>query len=421
MKYIILFLLAGGIIFTSYIPEQNDFYQILLGYSCAFGAYALLYKRINDFKEKEIAFAWIFTLMGILWVFPQLSDDVYRFYWDGKIVSNWQSPYRYLPHEIANFDTNIYPYLNSKEYYSVYPPLNQLLYLLAYLVSHTIQSYAIILRILMLILIIPGFLAMRKTLIHWGRDVKHAYLFYFNPLVIVEGIANLHIEVVMVSFISMAFYEYVKSKEKMLFPVYYALGIGVKILPLLALPIFWFRQDKRWRFRNMMIMGISTFILFLPLFFLLDIPNFSKSLDLYFRKFEFNASFYYIFRYLGYLWSGYNMIAYIGPLFAILTFLGILRIASLPNIDHNVSIVKKILMSWTLYLLLATTIHPWYVLPLVFFGILTDKKYPVLWSYFITWTYINYSYPEYHENLWVVFIEYFLVIGVGVWEIKKTR
>jgi general stress protein CsbA len=35
-------------------------------------------------------------------------------------------------------------------------------------------------------------------------------------------------------------------------------------------------------------------------------------------------------------------------------------------------------------------------------------------------TYINYSYPSYFENLWIVILEYFAVIGYLIYEISKN-
>ncbi|MEO1628626.1 MAG: mannosyltransferase, partial [Bacteroidota bacterium] len=46
----------------------------------------------------------------------------------------------------------------------------------------------------------------------------------------------------------------------------------------------------------------------------------------------------------------------------------------------------------------------------------THFRYPILWSALIGLTYVNYSYETYVENLWVVAIEYSLVLGFFLWE-----
>ena len=55
---------------------------------------------------------------------PILSDDAYRYVWDGVLLSDGVNPYLYKPsseHLEAYQDKPIYPELNSAEFYSVYP------------------------------------------------------------------------------------------------------------------------------------------------------------------------------------------------------------------------------------------------------------------------------------------------------------
>lgn len=140
-----------------------------------------------------------------------------------------------------------------------------------------------------------------------------------------------------------------------------------------------------------------------------------SSVDLYFRKFEFNASIYYLFRYLGQQISGYNLIRYIGPALAVIT-LGINLFLASSKIKYTFSNFARYgLISWSIYLLLATTVHPWYVIPILFFSAFNIFRYPFVWSYLIFISYINYSYAEYYENLCWIFFEYaFLIIWIFI-------
>ena len=62
--------------------------------------------------------------------------DYFRFIWDGKLFVNGFNPYLYLPSEILNTDIaktagltqELYDGLNSPKYYTVYPPINQLIF-----------------------------------------------------------------------------------------------------------------------------------------------------------------------------------------------------------------------------------------------------------------------------------------------------
>ena len=150
-------------------------------------------------------------------------------------------------------------------------------------------------------------------------------------------------------------------------------------------------------------------VLFSPLLNLTFIENFSQSLDLYFRKFEFNGSIYYLMRWWGYQTKGYNLIQWIGPRLGLLVLLAILAKSIFERQPGWHNFPESALFAMTIYLFLGTTIHPWYVsLPLAC-CVFTRYRFPVVWSGMIMLTYINYSYPEYQENLAIVAIEYIVV------------
>ena len=74
--------------------------------------------------------------------------------------------------------------------------------------------------------------------------------------------------------------------------------------------------------------------------------------------------------------------------------------------------MERSLWAICIYLFLATTIHPWYaILPLAL-SVFTKYRFTIVWTGLIWLTYINYNYAEYHENLWIVALEY---LGVLVW------
>ena len=144
--------------------------------------------------------------------------------------------------------------------------------------------------------------------------------------------------------------------------------------------------------------------------------NFGSSLDLYFRKFEFNGGIYYLFRWIGFQWGGYNLIAYFGPALAGISAIGILLFAFFHPGDNWKAALRYMLFAICLYLALTTTVHPWYLsLPIVL-CVFTPFRCPVIWSWLITLTYINYSYAPDEENLWVVATEYLVTGAFFLWE-----
>ena len=202
-----------------------------------------------------------------------------------------------------------------------------------------------------------------------------------------------------------------------------AVSIGVKLLPLMILPYFWFRLKGKGKWLFFCSLIAILICIFLPVAGGIEVTSFLSSVDLYFRKFEFNAGIYYLLRYVGQQISGYNLISYIGPLLGLITLGYNLYRAMAKKTCEYKDFIHYALLVWTVYLLLATTVHPWYVIPILFFGIFTSFRYPLLWSYLIFISYVNYSYPRYYENLWWISLEYFLLLVYIIMEynIRKVK
>jgi hypothetical protein len=71
------------------------------------------------------------------------------------------------------------------------------------------------------------------------------------------------------------------------------------------------------------------------------------------------------------------------------------------------------------YFFMATTVHPWYLINLIFFGIVTGYAFPLVWSLSVFWSYSAYGSHGFEENTFIQFAEYLLVYGVFIWEVIK--
>ncbi|MDQ3174703.1 MAG: hypothetical protein M3Q91_13520, partial [Acidobacteriota bacterium] len=88
-----------------------------------------------------VVFAALFRL-SILFAPPFLSDDIYRYVWDGRVQATGVNPYRYIPADEALAplrDEKIYPRINRRDYaHTIYPPGAQIIYFLATRVSERV-------------------------------------------------------------------------------------------------------------------------------------------------------------------------------------------------------------------------------------------------------------------------------------------
>ena len=358
----------------------------------------------------------------ILWPsMPHLSDDIYRFIWDGKLLWAGVNPFSYLPIELKELafpfpglDEKLYSLLNSPEYFTIYPPICQLIFAASsFPAIEELGTSVIIMRSFFLLSEITT-LKVIFSLLKKLNKPKYLWLIYaFNPLIIVELTGNLHFEAFMICFLLCSLY-FLYEHRIILSAIFMSLSIASKLLPLMFLPLMLTLLNTKKLIIYYIICGLSLVILFLPFISMDMVYGFQNSMGLYFQKFEFNASIYYLLRWLGFQSTGYNLIHKIGPIMGLITLLGILYLSY--GIKNREELPSYMLLAFSLYLFTATTIHPWYVslpLALCIFG---HFRFPIIWSFLICLTYINYSYLPYKENLWLVSLEYLLVYGYFAYE-----
>ena len=379
----------------------------------------------SDADRFLFASAILFRLLP-LFAIPQLSDDMYRFVWDGRLLVHGYNPYLYLPNQLLNsptaavcgLDETLFRKLNSPSYFTVYPPFNQALFgVAAWLSGGSLLWNIVWLRVPIILSEIGSLWLMTKLLRRLNQNSNLALLYGLNPLVISELTGNLHFEAVMIFFTLLAAWLFMQ-KQFVPSAGALALAIGTKLLPLLLLPLIVGRLGWRKGISYAVVTGVITALLFVPFASLELVRNIFSSINLYFQKFEFNASVYYLLRTIGYWIKGYNAIERIGFWLSITTTLSVLWIAFRWRI---VPISIQLLATLTLYFAFATTVHPWYITTLVATSVFARFRYPLVWSALIPLSYYTYSTQPYRENLWLTALEYGVVFIAGTLEVLNCR
>jgi len=454
-----LFIISGIIyfVFAFYLPREN-FYILFTCYASLFIGYGLIIYYFKNAEIKQnISFGKLLKyaigfgiLLRIVLLFsvPTLTDDFYRFYWDGLLNNNGISPFEMRPSDfmaqpgeltIDGISGNLYHKLNSPHYYSIYPPLCQFVFSIgAWLFPKSVFGALYVYKFFMLLFELASLYFLLK-LIPLFKVARYSVLLYWlNPLVIIELSANIHFEAGMIMGLLGAIYYLTKSNllqstqsffkvQKPLLNLnefksilFFTAAVLFKMLPLMFLPLL----IKRLGFFKMFVYGILVITISVLAFSIYinpyQLPNLFTSIKLYFSKFEFNASIYYLARYIGYIKTGYNQIAIIGPALSKLAVVVIMLIALFSKNKKHQNLPLLIMLTLIVYLLSSVIVHPWYIAPLIALCALTNFKSVFWWSFLITLSYSHYHLNAYTENYWLISLEYSLFSLLLIFDLMQN-
>jgi len=266
----------------------------------------------------------------------------------------------------------------------------------------------------------------KKLLEQLHLPVKNIFWYFLNPFIIIELTGNLHFEGVMLFFVVYSMYLLHKGKWVWA-AVLLGVSVSVKLIPLLFLPLFFRYFVKKEaigigfsKLSMFYIVTLATVTLTFAPFLTSDfIFNFSDSILLWFQDFEFNASVYYIIRYIGFQTIGWNIIADVGKVLPLVVIFVLLLLAFFRRNETTQQLITVMLLGISFYFLLSTTVHPWYVATPLILSVFTKYKFPIVWSLLAMLSYSAYGATGFSENLWLVAIEYLIIIGVAIFEMVK--
>ncbi len=431
----------------AYDIDRSDFIKLITLY----GALFFLSYKILQLNRGRF---WFLAGIGILFrlifiaVLPNLSQDFYRFIWDGRLVIQGLNPFLFTPEsyigdslalsstssdsilgEIINQAQELYNGMGTLNgsHFSNYPPINQLCFAItALFAGKSILGSAIVMRVIIILADLGILYFGRKLLKSLGQDPHKIFWYFLNPFIIIELTGNLHFESVMLFFLVWSLY--LLHKQKWMWAAFLlGLSISVKLIPLLFLPLFiqWFLSNEKKGLLKLIgfySIVIGTVVLtFLPFYSNQFISNFAETIGLWFQNFEFNASVYYIIRWIGFKVVGWNVIEAAGKILPLVVILFLLILTFFRKNKTTQQLLTTMLFGISFYYLLSTTVHPWYIATPLLLSVFTKYKFPVVWSLVVMFSYSAYGVEGFSENLWIVALEYFVVIGYFIWEVFNQK
>lgn len=432
LKYVLVVLSLVWYVIVYHFLDRHEFWFFISGIAILGFSYFYWIVK-NSFGPKEIIVLAVLFRSVFLVGTPNLSDDYYRFYWDGSLIA--ANPYEHTPQEYKNFMQGelsdelqeAYPLLNSQTYFSVYPPVNQLFFKSAFFLAQgSLSWFVFYLKLFIFFFDIALIFLLIQFLRRLMLPIALAQVYALNPLVIIELTGNLHFEGVMMFFLIAGVYFLWRNKVVWA-SLAIGLSIGVKLIPILILPLILPLLGIKKSIK--LYLGIIFFLVVVSLPFLSStiLHNFSESIALYFQTFEFNASFYYLAKQLSIYLLGYKSYL-VGNVLSFLVFMFIISLCFILWKKHpkplensfRVSLFMKYAgYSFAFYYLLSSTVHPWYLINVVALSVFSFSRSYVLWSLLVFLSYFAYSSsvrahaPNLDFNLYSPYY-YFIVVQYGV-------
>ena len=410
-------------LFIGYYIERTETKILLISYGLVFLIFIfIMSQRITPLFILIMGF--IFRLVFVL-SHPTLSQDFYRFCWDGNLQLININPYLFYPSDLIDSD-NLFYLANdlfsgmgklSNFNFSNYPPISQWIYIIAsYFGEKSLNDFIIILRIIIVVFEFGTFYILYKILKYLELPLKRIGWYFLNPLVIIELTGNLHGEGIMIFFFLLGVL-FLYKNEILKSSIMMAFSIGSKLITLTIIPLFFKKLGLK--------KSIYYFSLIIVFFSLLWVPyidqnfylNYIQTIKLWFNRFEFNGSLYYIIRGFGYYIKGYNIIQEFGKISPFIFMTAVFFYTFFKKNKTLKQIIKNQLLLLSFYFFISTTVHPWYIISLIALCILTPYFFPIVWSATVFLSYSAYNLKGFQEQSIIILLEYLIVFSILLFEI----
>lgn len=369
---------------------------------CLYSGILISYAGFYSSKRLCTIFPVILFVFG-LFCSAELSDDALRFFWDAELIANGISPYAFLPQDLNLPVANeISELISSKNYYSVYPPILQLIYLPSSIVTAIDDKY-LVLTVLFFSLHLLGFI--------WTSRICNRYSIYILfsfPFFLIEGIINFHAEFLMVwPLVLLCHYIHTNT-----FISSFILGLlaSIKLWPIIITALFIrkYLSNKQKIFGYLLLTAVPlcTFFLF---GFYQNLEHILNSLSLYQTKFAFFGGLHLS---LANILNEEMSRTLLSVLFI---FIFCFTIYQLYRMKWSFS--GSLSMCLFAYFFLNPNMHPWYAIPLfvvLIFSYKRSKKWIILSAIGLILSYFNYSGNVYTNDVFIAIIgNLIFLVGIG--------
>lgn len=259
-------------------------------YLLAVGYARLFWNRCFFSPELILAASFVFR-MTLVFSEPLLSNDIYRYLWDGMVSNAGLDPYRYVPdspHLIGLRDEAIFPLVSHRDVHTIYPPFLQFLFQGAAFFT----SSPVFLKGVFVAFDMATILVLMRLLRTLGKSIAWVLIYAWNPLVIMETALNGHADVVAVFLFVLGLLLAIQARS-----IWAALALaGSFLTKFYALVFIPFLEDVRTRWKTVLLLVGACVLLILVSYvpYLDSRPYWLAGLKTYATTWDFNSPIYSI-------------------------------------------------------------------------------------------------------------------------------
>lgn len=303
----------------------------------------------ESFKLKLPLFIIVTGLIFRLSLFPAIpstSDDVYRYIWEGKVILNGFNPFTTAPEEekLKPLRDNNYEKVTFKNIPAIYPPLSQISFAAAYLLTGDNLTG---LKIIYFICEIFTLIFLIKLLYLKNVNLNRVILYAWLPLPILEYFVNVHLDPLGIMFLIISIY-FIEKEKYLTASAFLAFSVLSKLIAIFLLPLI----IKKAGFKKTMVFILSfavvAAIFYLP--FIKEDASILTGLISFISRWEFNGSIYNLLKVLFNNSETARLIC--GILFIALTIYIFIKYKDFTKGAFY------IFLSWAIF---TTTLYPWYL------------------------------------------------------------
>jgi hypothetical protein len=326
-----------------------------------------------------LALGVLFRVILLFTTPPTLSTDVYRYIWDGRLANAGVNPYAHAVDSplLDPFDSPQRALVNHSWMATPYLPAAQAFFAVVYRLA---PGNPLAFQVAALILDLVTGLLVIDLLRRLGLPEARALIYLWNPLVIVEFFHGAHVDALMILLMVAALWAVVVVRYRALSAIALAAATLTKGLPVFLLPVV----IRRWQWRHVILYAALAVGVCVPfalgagwgLLGPVEGEGVFGALRIYAGQWNYNSGIYH---WLEVLLSGYITPGAVPPeavgMAPLITAKAIVAIAlglvllfvwrMSDQVEDDLTLVQLALIPLAAYLLLTTTVHPWYVTLLI--------------------------------------------------------